>query len=263
LAAFQRVPAGAGVSVTDLDARGLPLTTAEALAVAQSLFEAADDEACPPFGPLSRGNIILRSDGSVTSKACAATPTVLEAAILVEELLPHGHTSQVPGALRYALGRALHEVAAPPFDSLSDFSRTLRRFETGARAPIVRALYARAQEPPALVESAWDAIGLPFAAALLAGVALIGAGEAMHLGRPMRTPARFATTSGRGPAIGARPIVFNPPPLIVRAPAASTLVVRQPAPVRHVAARRDTTPPARSSFPARVLRRIRIQFDEL
>jgi hypothetical protein len=181
---------------------------------------------------------------------------VLEAAILIDELLP-GVRAQVPGALRYALGRALHEVAAPPFDSLADFSRTLRRFETGGRATIVRALYARAQEPP-VVESAWHAIGLPFAATLLAGVALIGAGEAMHLSRPVR----FASASLINGAIDARPIVLNPPPLIVQA-RASTLVVTPALPDHRTAARQDIRPRRQVGFPSRVLARITIRFDEL
>jgi hypothetical protein len=256
LAAFDRVAVLPGtVSVADLQARGIRLTTGEALAVAQSIFEASEDDARPPFGPLSRDNIVVRSDGSVASKACAATPTVLEAAILIDELLAAGRT-QVPGALRYALGRALHEVAAPPFDSLADFSRALRRFETGGRATIVRALYARAQEAP-VVESAWHTIGVPFAATLLAGIALIGAGEAMHLNRPVRVVPASRTHA----PIDARPIVLNPPPLIVHAPA-STLVVTPAVPHR-IAARRDARPRRRAAFPLRGPVRITIRFDEL
>jgi hypothetical protein len=253
------------VSLAGLRAKGVTITTSEALAVAQSLFESGADDACPPFGPLSRENIVLRRDGSVTSTAFAATPTVLEAAVLVEELLPEGH-ALVPGALRYTLGRALHEVAAPPFDSLADFSRALRRFETGGRATIVRALYARAEEPPPVVESAWQAVGLPFAATLVAGIALICAGEAMHISRPVRVSAIAATAS---PAIDARPIVFNPPPMIVRVPAASIRVPAAsvgatPTPLRHRAvARRDPPPPRHSGFLSRVFGRIKIRFDEL
>jgi hypothetical protein len=257
------VPINEGaVSVADLQSKGVTLTTGEALAVAQSLFEAAADEARPPFGPLSAANIVLRSDGTVISRACAATPTVLEAAILIDELLPDGRT-QVPGALRYALGRALHEVAAPPFDSLAAFSRALHRFETGGRATVVRGLYARAQDAPPVVESAWQAIGLPFAATLLAGVALIGAGEAMHLSRPIGASALVGTVRRSDAALDSRPIVFNPPPLIVRAPAVSTLAWRSTAPPHRVAARRDARPPRQAGFVSRVVKRIKIRFDKL
>src|SRR5262249_15420438 len=64
-------------------------------------------------------------------------------AILLQQLLPPG-TPKVPGALRYGIARALHDVDAPPFDSIEDFSRALERFETGDRTAVVRALVERA-----------------------------------------------------------------------------------------------------------------------
>ena len=269
LATHPHVQAPVGsVSLGDLGARGITLTAAEALAVAQSLFEAGTagvDDAQPPFGPLSRENILLRSDGTVTSRACATTPTVLEAAILIEELLPEG-PSRVPGPLRYALARALHEVAAPPYDSLADFSRALRRFETGRRAAIVRGLHARAAHPPAPCENAWHAVGLPLSAAVLAGVALIAAGQAMRIERPVRAAALASATSLSWTAMDARPIVFNPPPLIVPAPA-SAFVPAQPVRDKRLAPPRASQPRAshtahRSGFSWRALSRIRIRFDE-
>lgn len=254
------------VSLTDLAVRGVILTTVEALAVAQSLFETARDDARPPFGPLSRANVLLSSDGTVTSTACAATPTVLEAAILLEALLPEGPPHHVPGALRYTLGRGLHEVAAPPFDSLADFSRALRRFERGGRAAIVRGLCARAQDPPPIVESFWQSVGLPFAATVVAGVALIGAGEAMHVSRSPRVTSRLAVE-----AIEAHPIVFNPPPVMLHPPPVSfvrtTTPERAPLPPRVAAQRaaaQRAAPPARhSNIFSRVVSRIRIKFDKL
>jgi hypothetical protein len=237
------------------------LTTVEALAVAQSLFQTERDDARPPFGPLSRENILLSSDGTVTSKACAATPTVLEAAILLEALLPEGPLRHVPGALRYTLGRGLHEVEAPPFDSLADFSRALRRFERGGRATIVRGLWARAQDPPPVVESLWQSVGLPFAATVVAGVALIGAGEAMHVGRTPRVTFRLAVD-----AIDARPIVFNPPPVMLYPPPVSFVRTptrgRVPMPPR-VAAQRAAPPARHSNVFSRFVSRIRIKFDKL
>jgi hypothetical protein len=248
-----------GVRLASLRRKGVTMTIGEALAVAQSLFESGGDDARPPFGPLSRENIVLRRDGSVASTACAATPTVLEAAALVEELLPEGQ-ALVPGALRYTLGRALHEVAAPPFDSLADFSRALRRFETGARATVVRGLYERAADPPMAVESAWQSIGLPFAATFVAGIALIGAGEAMRISRPPRTSVLGVTATR---AIDARPIVLNPPPTMIRVPATS--FTTQAAPLRYqtVASRDHNRPPRHSGFFSRVFSRIRIRVDEL
>ena len=249
----------ANVNLAGLRAKGITMTTGEALAVAQSLFESGGDDACPPFGPLSRENIVLRQDGSVSSTACATTPTVLEAAVLVDELLPEGR-ALVPGALRYTLSRALHEVEAPPFDSLADFSRALRRFETGARTPIVRALYARAKDPPLIVESAWQSIVVPFAATVAAGIALIVAAEAVHIDRPARTPVVAATASR---AIVARPIILNPPPTIVRVPAVS--FAAKPTPRRHQAAvlRENQPPPRHPGFFSRVFSRVKIRVDEL
>ena len=152
-------------------------------------------------------------------------PNRSEAAILIEELLPEGPARA--GPLRYALARALHEVAAPPYDSLADFSRALRRFETGPRAAIVRGLHARAALPPALCENAWHAVGLPLSAAVLAGVALIAAGQAMRIEQPVRAAVLASATNVSWTAMEARPIVFNPPPLIVPAPA-SAFVPAQP-----------------------------------
>ena len=260
LARPKRVVSCPPLSLADLRALGVRLTTAEALAVAQSLFESTVDNACPPFGPLSAANILLSLDGSVTSTACSATPTVLEAAILLDELLPDGHP-QVPGALRYTLGRALHEVAAPPFDSLADFSSTLRRFEHGERAAMVRGVYLRATPSPAVVESFWETVALPFAAAVLAGVALIGAGGTL---RASRTPTPAHAVSA---PLDAQPIVFNPPPMIANV-AAVSLVRPAATPVaapvrRQAAARRDNPPAHHPGFFSRMLSRIRIRADKL
>lgn len=248
------------LSLADLHPLGVTLTTAEALAIAQSLIESRADDACPPFGPLSAGNILLSVDGFVTSNACTTTPTVLEAAILLEELLPDGHP-QVPGALRYTLGRALHEVAAPPFDSLADFSSALRRFEHGERAAMVRGVYLRATAPAAVSESIWQSVALPFAATVLTGVALIGAGETMHISRTPR-PVRAVSAS-----LDAQPIVFNPPLMIATVP--HVVLARAPAapipvPVRRRTTLRADSPPARhAGFFSRVLSRVRIKVDEL
>ena len=258
LAAADEVPFFAPLSLADLRTRGVTLTTAEALAIAQCLFETSADDACPPFGPISAENILLRSDGSVTSNACAATPTVLEASILLEELLNDGQ-AHVPGALRYTLGRGLHEVAAPPFDSLADFSAALRRFEHGERAAMVRGVYMRATAAPAAIESVWQSVALPFAATVLTGFALIGAGLTMHGSRtPPPSPAVSAS-------LESYPIVFNPPPMMAPVPKAG--FVRAAAPIarpvrRHALA--EANPPARhTGFFSRLFSRIRIKAEQL
>lgn len=260
LAAAGKVPFVPSLSLADVRARGVTLTTGEALAVAQCLFETAADDACPPFGPISAENILLHSDGSVTSTACAATPTVLEAAILLDELLPGDH-AHVPGALRYTLGRGLHEVAAPPFDSLADFSGALRRFEHGERAAMVRGVYVRATAPPATVESLWQSVAMPFAATVLTGVALIAVGETMHVSR---TPVPSRAASAK---LDAYPIVFDPPPMMI-APAPNVLLVRATAPIakpvgRQAIARQVNPPARRTGFFSRLRSLIHIKREEL
>src|SRR5215475_7116532 len=93
----------------------------EAVAIVQQLIHSHPHERDvaieQPFGPPSPQNVYLDDDGSVTCRACQATPAVAEIAILLQLLLTCG-TPRVPGALRYAVARALHDVDAPPFDSI-------------------------------------------------------------------------------------------------------------------------------------------------
>jgi hypothetical protein len=210
--------ANSAVSIAGAQARGVTLATGEVLAVMQSLMSgAADSRARPPFGPLSAANIVIAADGSVASLACAVTPTVLEVAILVNELLPPG-TPEVPGALRFAIGRAMHEVVAPPFDSLPEFSATLQRFETGDRAAVVRRLFARAAGTSAPKRVSRGFLLVPVAATLVAGLVLIGAGESMHRSTLVSRPATVATLP---------PTVPSPPPAF--ATARSPVGIPQPA----------------------------------
>src|SRR6202011_5315684 len=95
----------------------------------------------PPFGPPSPDTVRLGLDGSVMSMGAVGAPSVSEAAILLQTML--ASVPRVPGALQYAIARALLEVDAPPFDSLADFSRALTRFEQGDRRAAVRALLDR------------------------------------------------------------------------------------------------------------------------
>lgn len=253
------------LTVAEVSAQGVALTTAEALAIVQLLIETSgSEEARPPYGPPLPENILLRVDGSVTSRACAVTPTVFEMAILLDRLLPPGQP-QVPGALRYTLGRALHEVPAPPFDSLETFSQALRRFEAGVRTEMVRGVFARAAAQEAGAATARAVFGLPFAAAILAGFALIGAGESMRTSPPFR-----AITGGAAPQStlsDARPIVFNPPPTAVRLPERTDLVQRPEAMPHRVLTRRALRQPPqhqrRLGVPSRLIPRVRIRFDEL
>ena len=252
------------LTVAELTAQGVSLTTAEALAIVQLLIEASSNEdASPPYGPPLPENIVIRVDGSVTSRACAVTPTVFEMAILLDRLLPRDRP-RVPGALRYTLGRALHEVAAPPFDSLDTFSQALRRFETGARTEMVRGLFLRAAAQEAGAVTARAAFGLPFAAAVFAGLALIGAGESMRTSQPLTSITRLG--AAQAVLAGARPILFNPPPTAVRLPERPNVVERHDATPRRLLAKRALNAPPqhrRLGVVPRFIPRVRIRFDEL
>jgi hypothetical protein len=133
------------ITLADLRARGVTLSSQEAIAIAQSLIHSDQSafNARPPYGPPTADTVTINADGLVECRTCAATPAVSEIAILLQDLLPMG-TKGVPGALRYALGRALLEVEAPPFDSIEDFSRTLARFEGGDRTRLLGDVYRRA-----------------------------------------------------------------------------------------------------------------------
>jgi hypothetical protein len=115
------------------------------VAIVQQLLsgEASAGGAHQPYGPLALDNVEVDSDGCVRCTATAATPSVYEAAVLLQALLSHA-SGVVPGALRYTLGRALLEVEAPPFDSGQHFAAALQRFESESRAGAIAALAARA-----------------------------------------------------------------------------------------------------------------------
>lgn len=130
------------VSLADLRRAGLVLHTDEAVAIALQLIHGpAGSPAQPPFGPLATARVRVADDGFVQCAGCDATPTVAELAILLDDLLREA--SHVPGGLRYAIARALHEVDAPPFDSLEQFARALARFAPPRPDETVRRLAAR------------------------------------------------------------------------------------------------------------------------
>jgi Tol biopolymer transport system component len=131
------------VTLVELQGAGVAVTAAEAIAIAQKLIhDPAVAAPQPPFGPPSLENVCLGADGSVQCRACAVTPAVAEIAALLRALLPAG--TRAPGGVRYVLARALHDVDAPPFDTIWEFSQALARFETGDRDALVRGLVRRA-----------------------------------------------------------------------------------------------------------------------
>jgi hypothetical protein len=147
----------------------------------------------------------------------SATPEVSEVALLLRRLLPIG-TAGVPGALHYAIARALREVDAPPFDSVEDFSNALARFEHGDSARSWRGLPERAQGGATLTAArppgTWKR---PVAAWVTAAATLIFSGEAVHrwLAAPTTTAAREAL----------------PHDVVLEAPAGAAQVVPGPQPV--------------------------------
>jgi len=123
---------------------GVAVRADEAVAIAQKLIH--EPQRLPPsapFGPPSIDSVCIGDDGSVICRGCEATPGVAEIAILLQALLPEG-SPRVPGSLRYTIARALHDVDAPPFDSLESLSAALARYERGDRDAAVRRLAARA-----------------------------------------------------------------------------------------------------------------------
>src|SRR5580658_1866641 len=99
-------------SLQDLIDRGVELRYGEAVAIAQQLVTSleAQVEPAPPLGPPSLDNVRLGSEGSVISSECTIRPTAAEIATLLRAMLPRQGTTRVPGALRYAIARALGEV---------------------------------------------------------------------------------------------------------------------------------------------------------
>jgi len=130
------------VSLADLRRAGLAFTADEVVAIAEQLIHRRADEAlCRPFGPLDLDRVRVVSDGSIRCLGCDATPSVAELAILLQRLLEA--TSHAPGGLRYAVARALHEVDAPPFDSLEEFWLGIARFAQAPGDDTLRRLIAR------------------------------------------------------------------------------------------------------------------------
>jgi hypothetical protein len=130
------------ISIAELRRAGVTIAAHEAVAIAQHLIHdirARIPE--PPYGSPSPDNVSIGADGTVICRGCTVTLTASEIAIFLQAVLSNG--APVPGGLRYAIARAMHEVDAPPFDSVDDFSVVLAHYERGARLDVVRALAAK------------------------------------------------------------------------------------------------------------------------
>ncbi|HEY2435094.1 MAG TPA: hypothetical protein VGI12_20660 [Vicinamibacterales bacterium] len=120
------------VALSHLLGRGVRLETAEALAIAQLVASSGGGSAIDA--------LVLGSDGGVRCTGQRAVATLTSVAGLLDALLP---AEGVPGAVRYAVARALGAAVAPPFATLEEFSRTLCRFESGERGVVIAKLVAR------------------------------------------------------------------------------------------------------------------------
>ena len=135
------------ISVAELVARGVELRAFEAVAIARALI-AAHPVAVEPataVGPPSLSTVHLAEDGTVSCASCGISPSVSEVAILLSDMLRRSGT-KAGGGLRYAIARALLEVDAKPFDSVTDFSRALQRYQQGAHADVICDLWTRASK---------------------------------------------------------------------------------------------------------------------
>jgi len=140
-------------SIAELQRAGVALAAHEAVAIAQQLIHDRSARAPePPFGLPSPDTVSIDAGGAVVCRGCEVTPTAPEIAMFLHAAL--SKTPRVPGGLRYAIGRALHEVEAPPFDSVDAFSLALARYERGPRRDVLRALAARVE---------WDRAGASIA----------------------------------------------------------------------------------------------------
>jgi hypothetical protein len=264
--------------IAETSQKGVLLQPHEAVAIVQQLIcerESGDAEPQVPFGPPSLDNVELRPDGTVVCTSCDVTPAVPEVAILLQAML--SRAPRIPGQLQYLIGRALHEVDAPPFDSIQEFSRALTRHERGDRTAVIRGCLDRfslgrryslmpaasredRRRNPRLVTELrrelreaererferrdvrqlagdWHRWVRPPAlmAGAAAGIALIAAGETMHLDRAPRTITTQAI-SAPTPILKSTPLPVAAYPVALAGPEGATprkmKIERVTAPVR-------------------------------
>jgi hypothetical protein len=100
------------------------------VAIVQKLIDGdAAFDPRPPFGPPDADNLLLNSDGTLICCGSEATPSPLEAGILLQGLTPAGIV-RATGGLRYTIARALLEVDAAPVQFGSRAQQGRRAFRT-------------------------------------------------------------------------------------------------------------------------------------
>ncbi|HUR33777.1 MAG TPA: hypothetical protein VM032_08265 [Vicinamibacterales bacterium] len=226
------------LTLAELLDRGVEFTSADAVALVQSLLAGPEtDTSQRSQVPLSLETVAIDDSGAVRSLEGAAS-SVVEVAHILQALIRHAG-DRVPGGIRYAVGRALLEVEAPPFETRAEFASALARFENDDRRERIARLYRRAIAASGGEHSAADVhspvedrrrrqptaaelrrhlresdlrlyeanqragtstpprparLSGPIAACMLAGVALVAAGEMTHSRRPMPSATAIATT---------------------------------------------------------------------
>src|SRR4051812_39895609 len=131
-------------TLAELTGHNIEIAFADAVAIAQQLICEPDVfcDAQPPYEGLTLESVAVTADGMVRCLHTASTPTATEVGLLMQSLLRN--SPSLPGGLRYTVSRAVHEVEAPPFESLEELSKALERFEAGDRREQIASLYQRA-----------------------------------------------------------------------------------------------------------------------
>src|SRR5450759_3015364 len=139
-------------TLRDLLARGTPVEWFEAVAIVQALCKRLLDEA-PATGVRvpDLHEIVLTADGTIdlTGEGPAGQSPVFRIGRVLTALVAN---QQMPVPLRLL---ALTAVApSPPYESVQDLTMALDYYERPDRAAILRAVYERNQQLPAIAEAA-------------------------------------------------------------------------------------------------------------
>ncbi len=133
-------------SLQELLDTGARIAPHEAVAIAQQLLAARDEEAGETVA--APDGVMLDADG--VASCGAGVPSVDAVGCLLDTLLPFGNGLRVPGALRFTIARACGGADAPPFASRAALAASLERFECGRREQVVRELFERSAQVSAV-----------------------------------------------------------------------------------------------------------------
>ena len=174
----------------------------------------------------------------VYNRVVAGAPiSVQDAGDVLDALL--AKSTQVPAPLRFAVARARGIVEAPPFASTQEFALSLKRFESGDRAVVVRRVLARVPPAPPARRPRLGAALAAIAASALVGAAagrlLPSHSRLASLSRPVSMPAAPAPPSSTLP--------IDTPPATDETPPEPASPRPLDAPVKRPARGPETAPP--------------------